>query len=471
MSKVFGDDILFNVSGRSFEISSINHSFFNMKSTAAVITLGCRLNQTDSALITDRLARMGFEIVPQNSSSSLNLIVINSCAVTATAYRKSRQMMRSLRTENPQAYLVFTGCCADVYRHELERCEEIDLLLVNDEKKDLDVILPKYLANLKTRKGQLSHWTDDGAFLEQAVGSFPFRSRAFLKIQEGCENFCSYCIVPYARGKERSRDMEEIAAEFQEQISRGFHEVVLTGVNTCHYSCGGVGLPQLLDRLCEIPGEYRIRLSSTEPDEELPEIIDAMSRHADKICPFLHLALQSGSDTILKSMNRHYTASRYAEYVQMAREKIPGLHLGTDIIVGYPGETDDLFEESLAFIESMKFANIHIFPYSPREGTPAAEMPRDLFPSAEAVSERQERLNAVKEDSAKNFAQSLVGTEGDVLFETLSGDNKDIWGGWSGSYVKVLMRSNEDLSRKLLHVKFLRFLPNGALLAQPLESL
>ena len=435
--------------------------------TAAVITLGCRLNQADSALLNDRLIRLGFQIVSPDASSSPNLILVNSCTVTETAYKKSKQALRSIRAENPQSFIVFTGCAADVSKDELERNQDIDLVLTNEQKKDIETILPQYLALLEKRDAPAAPKLAKGVFAEQAQGVFPFRSRAFIKVQEGCNNQCSYCIVPAARGPERSRDLKEITAEFKKAVEDGFHEIVLTGVNTCHYKAGKVGMPELIDRLCDIPGDFRIRLSSTEPCDELFPIVDSMKRNAGKVCEFLHLPLQSGSDRILKAMNRHCDTAKFAEYAAYAREAVPNLHLGTDIIVGFPGETDADFAESLEFLRKMNFANIHIFPYSPRSGTPAASMPDKVQKTV--VTERIEQLKALKEECAQKFAKSLVGSTGAVLIET-NCNKKELWDGWSGNYVRTIVSSESDISRKLLRVKFLRLLPVGALFAEILNE-
>lgn len=431
--------------------------------TAAVITLGCRLNQADSALLNDRLIRLGFQIVSPDASSSPNLILVNSCTVTETAYKKSKQALRSIRAENPQSFIVFTGCAADVSKDELEQNQDIDLVLTNEQKKDIETILPQYLALLEKREAPAAPKLAKGIFAEQAQGVFPFRSRAFIKVQEGCNNSCSYCIVPTARGPERSRDLKEITAEFRKAVDDGFHEIVLTGVNTCHYKAGKVGMPELIDRLCEIPGDFRIRLSSTEPCDELFPIVDAMKRNAAKVCEFLHLPLQSGCDRILKAMNRHCGTAKFAEYAAYAREAIPNLHLGTDIIVGFPGETDADFAESLKFLRKTDFANIHVFPYSPRSGTPAADMSDKVQKTV--VADRIEQLKALKEECAQKFAKSLVGTTGAVLIET-NCNKKELWDGWSGNYVRTIVSSESDIARKLLRVKFQRFLPVGALFAE-----
>ncbi len=439
-----------------------------MKLTATVITLGCRLNQADSALLTSRLQHLGYEIETTNSSNVLNLILVNSCNVTENAYRKSLQLLRSTRKENPQAYIVFTGCCADVYYDKLVNLDEIDLVLKNEDKKQLEKILPQHLANLKELKDELKTSSQKDIFFENAIGSFPFRSRAFVKVQEGCDNFCSYCIVPFTRGRERSRNDMEILDEIKQQLELGFREIVLTGVNICKYSSNDKRLPELLAEICNLQGNFRIRLSSTEPGDEVFDIINVMKEYPDKICPFFHLALQNGSDTILKAMNRHYTAEQYANYVEAARKAIPNIHIGTDLIIGFPGETDKLFHESLNFVKSMKFANIHLFPYSVREGTVAAELQKNTFPPKESVMERQGILTQIKEESAIEFSQSLAGTEGSVLFEI--SNKQDIWEGWSGNYVRTLARSKEDLSKKLLPVKFLRSLPSGVLVAEIKEN-
>ncbi len=433
------------------------------KKTAALVTLGCRLNQADSALLSDRLRKMGFEIVSIDALSSPNLILINSCTVTAVAAKKSRQMLKSIRGENPQSFIIMTGCSADIDGAELNKIDDCDLLLTNEQKKEIEYILPRYLAYLdpNCRKPQINR--ENPVFEEKAETFFPFKSRAILKVQEGCENFCTYCIVPYARGKERSRDLQETLADFRQLVDRGFKEIVISGVNICNYNCGGANLVDLLEKLLQVPGDYRLRLSSTEPGPILPELVQCMQKHRDRICAFLHLPLQSGSDEILAAMGRKYTRDEYLSMVEQARAAVPDIHIGTDLIVGFPGETEEQFKDSCDFLKKISFANIHVFPYSPRKGTPAEQMPGRI--TGAELDARLEQMKSIKTESAGKFAESLIGRTETVLVETKRPNG--ICEGWSGNYVKVRFSGADKELRSLVKVRMRKILQDGAIAAEP----
>ena len=389
---------------------------------ASIITLGCRLNQAESALITSRLERMGYTVVPYDRNTQPDLIVLNSCAVTATAERKARQNIRTLRTRHPEAKLLFTGCACTSALQEIPGLTVVP----NARKSELDDFLKQ------ERSLAVEEWRGDTAehlvFAENILTAPTERTRANLKIQEGCNNFCAYCIIPFKRGRERSRDLEETVEDFRHLVKLGFQEIVLTGINTCTYNCRGAKLNDLLERLLETDGNYRIRIGSTEPGPMLAKIVDVMAKADGKLCEFLHPSLQNGSDTVLKLMNRHCLTEEYAGYVQYAREKVPHIHIGTDIITGFPGETDATFEETVAFIEKIRFANIHIFPFSPRKGTAAYSM-KPVVPSVLA-RERAEKLTLLKEKFAAEFRHSLLGT-----VQTLIPEQDGI--GLTGNYIRV----------------------------------
>ena len=402
-----------------------------MNRKAIVLTLGCRLNTADSALLVSRLAEAGDEVA--ESADKAALAVVNSCTVTAEAARKSRQAVRKLRATHPEAVIVVTGCSAELDRDAFLTDGAADVVLSNPEKRSLPELVLEYLAG-RTDPGGAARSSEEPItpFRERAFGSFPFRSRAFLKIQEGCNNFCSYCIVPYARGPERSRAFDEVLADCRRAVADGFPELVLTGVNTCAYSDAGRGLGELVHAVAGIDGDFRIRLSSTEPAPDNRGLLDVMASEP-KVCRFLHLALQHGSNRILKLMNRHYTTDEYAAFVEAAREKIPGIHLGSDLIVGFPGETEADFEESRRFVEAMAFANLHIFTYSPRSGTPAASFPGRV-PAAEAKS-RYRRLAATTAESKRRFVESQCGAFLPVIFERV--DSGGFARGWSDNYLEL----------------------------------
>lgn len=405
--------------------------------TAAVITLGCRLNQADSALLAGRLRRLGVELVPY-APEGIDMIIINSCAVTATASRKSRQTLRQFRAKHPDAILILTGCAAEVDRKSFDPIEGVDLILSNEEKK----LLEEKLAPLLQQRGIATpvpapfHAAPDASvFTEQVFAEYPYKSRANLKVQEGCNNFCSYCIVPYARGRERSRDFRETVDEFKRLLDAGFQEIAVTGINTCAYNCNGRTLPDLLEALMAVPGEFRLRIGSTEPGDVLLHVLDVMAHSDGKICEFLHPSLQHGSDTILRAMNRHYLTGMYREFVDRARETVPGIHIGTDLIAGFPGETDEYFEESFEFVKSIGFSNLHIFPFSPREGTKAAAMTPRV--NGGKVEERVARLHKLADEMMTAYRRSLIGTVQTVIPEKCGADSGE---GWSGTYVRTRIR-------------------------------
>ncbi len=394
------------------------------KKTAAAVTVGCRLNQADTALIFGRLKDAGYEIVKSDTDGPLDVIIINSCAVTAAASQKSRQYARTCRRNHPEAKIIVTGCESEVEKKSWRNEKAVDIYLPNPEKsKILD-----YINDPLPRK----EVAFEKIFMENATGFYPFRSRAFIKIQEGCENFCTYCIVPYARGPERSRARSEILCEFRKLLDQGHKEIVLTGVNISTYRDGKSGLAELLSELLETEGDFRIRLSSTEPHFENRKLIGIM-KNSPKICRFLHLPLQHGADEILKLMGRKYSAGEFADFAEEAISSIPGLHLGTDVICGFPGETDELFEKSCRFIESIPFANLHIFSFSPRKGTPAADFDDHVFPKE--MKRRHQKLEAVEDALAGKFLDSQIGKTLKILIEKVrhSGETE----GWSDNYIRV----------------------------------
>ncbi len=394
------------------------------KKTATGITVGCRLNQADTALIFGRLKEAGYEILGPDTAEPLDLIIINSCAVTAAASQKSRQYARACRKKHPEAKIVVTGCDSETEKEYWTREKAIYVYLPNPEKsRILD-----YIAGIPPTQKT----ADKNIFKENAVGVYPFRSRAFIKIQEGCDSFCTYCIVPYARGPERSRERNEVICEFRKLIEQGHHEIILTGVNISTYRDGSCGLPDLLSELSGIDGDFRIRLSSTEPHPENRNLISVMKDNP-KICRFLHLPLQHGANEILKLMGRKYSAEEFADFADEALSSIPGLHLGTDVICGFPGETEELFDKSCRFIKNIPFANLHVFCFSPRKGTPAADFPDTV--SGEVMKYRHKFLEDIEDRLADKFLDTQIGQMLRVLIEKVR-----IHGGcegWTDNYIRV----------------------------------
>lgn len=412
---------------------------------AKIITLGCRLNQADSALLTDRLQQMGFFVLDERDPAEPQLIVINSCAVTAAAAAKSRQAARKMQVRYPHAKIIFTGCAAEVDSENISA--ENWLKLGNVQKRGLREILQNSIVPEVIQSRDLPPEN----FAENACGAFPHRTRAFIKIQEGCDNFCTYCIVPYTRGPSRSRKFSEVIADCRQAIESGAPEIVITGVNTCNYQDQNKNLCDVISCLCEtVPGNWRLRLSSTEPALNNLGLLETMAKYPDKVCRFLHLALQHGSNTVLQRMNRHYTTSEFELFVNTARQLIPDIHLGTDIIAGFPGESEEEFAESFEFVRKMRFANLHVFSYSKRAGTPAATMKNQIPDAVKKIRHQQlEKLNLeMKED----FIKSQRGKILPVIFETV--DKSGIAHGWSDNYIAVTAPATEVKSSVITAIKF-----------------
>ena len=414
---------------------------------ALVITLGCRLNAADSALLTARLHQAGYTVLDPDMPGEAvpDLVIVNSCAVTAEAVRKSRQLVRHYRKKFPASHIAVTGCGAETDGERWQKDAAANVVLPNTAKRDLQALCGKH-----EFAGGTSREADDSVFREGVLGEFPFRSRAFIKIQEGCNNFCTYCIVPFVRGPARSRDFREILADCRHALDTGFSELVLTGVNTACYRDGSYNLGDLICAISDLPGDFRIRLGSTEPDAKHPEWLESL-RGNNRICRFLHLSLQHGSDPILRKMNRHYTTQEFADFAARAREILPGLSLGTDIIAGFPGETEELFEASREFVRQMDFANTHIFRYSPRPGTAAAKFPDR--PSAEDSQRRSELLKLDADAASARFAQRNAGTVAPVIFEEV---RDGVLYGWTDHYLQVKVPAGTFPEGKIVQVK----LPN-----------
>ncbi len=406
-----------------------------MAGKAVILTLGCRLNHADTALLSARLQHAGYEL-QEGFAAEPELIVLNSCAITAEAERKSRQQIRKLRREHPQAQIIVTGCASELSPEKFLE-SGADQVLTNPDKK----LFPGTPAGRKSRS------IGDGNFLEKSFSIFPFRTRAFIKIQEGCDNFCTYCIVPYVRGASRSRNFAECIADCRNAIDSGIPEIVLTGVNTCNYFDDGKDLADLIREVAAIPGDFRIRLSSTEPHPDNFAIPELMADPANKLCRFLHLSMQHGSDPVLKAMNRNYTAGEFTGLVKKIRRTVPDIHIGSDFIVGFPGETEEDFSRMMEVIKELEFANIHAFAYSIRPGTPAAKMSGQI--PAGKVKERMHQLLAAAKELTAKFAASQIGRNLPVIFEQ---NHNGTLHGWSDNYLAVTAPADDFPTGKIVQV-------------------
>jgi threonylcarbamoyladenosine tRNA methylthiotransferase MtaB len=404
----------------------------------AIETLGCKLNQAESETLGRDLVKAGCHIVDSNEVA--DVYILNTCTVTHVADRKGRQMLRQAHRLNPEAKIVAIGCYAGQPGGQLGASEEIDLIVNNSEKVDMIKIL--------RQKG----WIPQSP--TNRVESFQNRTRAFIKAQDGCNNYCTYCIVPIVRGREKSVPSKQVITEIKQRVDEGYQEAVLTGTEIGQYCAGDTNIVGLLKRILSETTIRRVRLSSLQPFEITSELVELWQN--SRLCRHFHLSLQSGSDSVLKRMNRRYTAEQYAEKVTYLRLFIPEVSITTDVIVGFPGETEYEFQESLDFCRRMLFSRTHVFSYSPREGTAAAVMARQI--PAEIKKQRSNRMIELGQNNLEKYQSRFLGTSQAVLFEQLAGG---FCSGYTDTYIKVYIKNREDLSNQLLKVKLLRFSAEG----------
>ena len=414
----------------------------------AFYTLGCKVNQYETEAMLELFEKEGYE--KAETEDYADVYVINTCTVTHMSDRKSRQYIRRMKKKNPDAIIAVVGCYSQVSPEEILSIDEVNLVMGTNDRKKIVEEVKKIDASRKVST------VDDimkvKAFEEIEINKTNGKTRAFLKIQDGCDRYCSYCIIPYARGRVRSRDLESIVKEVENLAANGYKEVVLTGIHVASYGKDiketDIKLLDVIKQINDIEGIERIRLSSVEPILFTDEFVEAVSA-MDKVCPHYHLSLQSGCDETLKRMKRRYTTEEYKTIVDRLRAAIPNVSITTDVIVGFPGETNEEFDKTYEFLKDIELTHMHIFKYSPRKGTPAATMENQLDPSTK--HERSEKLLQLNEENFKKFGQKMLDKEFNVLFEQKVGDNK--FEGLTENYVKVIVESDKDLSEQILKVK------------------
>ena len=411
----------------------------------AFLTLGCKTNQYETNAMAQKFIESGYEICEINEEP--DIAVINTCTVTNIADRKSRQALRKVKQENKNAIVVAVGCYVQVAKDKLEDIPEVDLILGNSEKKDIIKYVEQYI-ELKKDK-EVNDISVQKEFEEYGCITYTEKTRATIKIQDGCNNFCTYCLIPYARGRIRSRQKENILEEVTEIVKRGIKEIVLTGIHIASYGKdfnNGYMLIDLLEDLNKIDRIERIRLGSLEPTIITEQFIQRL-RKLDKICNHFHLSLQSGCDETLKRMNRKYTTQEFREVVNRIRENFETVNLTTDIIVGFPGETEEEFNKTYEFLKEIAFYKMHVFKYSKRDGTPAATMPNQV--DGKIQEERSKKLIQLSDENQLNYNKSYIGKELEVLFEEKQGD---FYIGHTKDYVIVKTASNINLENKIVTV-------------------
>lgn len=421
---------------------------------AAFYTLGCKVNQYETEAIAELFTDAGYEIC--DFSEKANVYIINTCSVTHIGDRKSRQIIRRAKKTNPNAVIAVTGCYAQTAPDEILNIEGVNLVIGTKDRKNI-VNLVESL-DLNSNMNCVSNIMDNHEFEELHIRNYSDRTRAFIKIQEGCNQFCSYCIIPYARGPVRSRPEDEVLSEIKRLVKNGFKEIILTGIHVASYGIdlGDTSLEELLIKTDKIEGLRRIRLSSIEPMTLDREFVDKI-KSVKKLCPHFHISLQSGCDETLRRMNRKYTTAQFKEIVDGLRESFPNVAITTDIMVGFPGETDAEFQQTLDFVNDIQFADAHVFVYSPRRGTPAA---RKEQIDDKTKEERSKIIIDATQKSRDEFLRRHIGKTVSVLFEQVVRDG--FFEGKTDNYINVHVKSEEDLSGKFRDIK-LREVKNGVI--------
>ncbi|CZR97976.1 MULTISPECIES: tRNA (N(6)-L-threonylcarbamoyladenosine(37)-C(2))-methylthiotransferase MtaB [unclassified Clostridioides] len=414
----------------------------------AFYTLGCKVNQYETEAMLELFEKDGYEQV--NSEEYADVYVINTCTVTHMSDRKSRQYIRRVKKKNPDAVIAVVGCYSQVSPEEILDIEEVNLVMGTNDRRKIVEEIKKIDASKKVST------VDDimkvKAFEEIEISQTNGKTRAFMKIQDGCDRFCTYCIIPYARGRVRSRDIDSIVDEVKKLANNGYKEVVLTGIHVASYGKDlkdkDIKLLDVIKQINEIDKIERIRLSSVEPILFTDEFVNEVLK-MDKVCPHYHLSLQSGCDETLKRMNRRYTTSEYKTIVDRLRSKMPNVAITTDVIVGFPGETNDEFKETYEFLKEIELSQMHIFKYSPRKGTPAATMENQVDPQMKHF--RSEQLLNLSKVNFNKFANKFIGSELDVLFEQNTEGNK--FEGLTSNYIRVVVESDKNIQGQILKVK------------------
>lgn len=416
--------------------------------TVAFITLGCKVNIAETEGMKRLFEKAGYRIV--DSDDFADVYIVNTCTVTNMGDRKSRQMLRRVHNINPNAVVAAVGCFAQVAPEEAAKIEGVSLVVGNNMKHEI-VALVEQAATQRGKGIHVRSREQLDKFEELPAETYTDHTRAFIKVQDGCDNFCAYCIIPYARGPVRSRRMADVIREIEGFAQQGFKEIVLTGIHLTSFrdSETGADLIDLTRGISRIDGIERIRLGSLDPGFITPRVVEHAA-NTPKICPHFHISLQSGSAATLRRMNRKYTPDDYRRAVMSLREAIPDVAITTDVMVGFPGETREEFEESLAFCEEMEFLWAHVFKYSPRKGTPAARFRDQVSP--EEKEERSREMIALAERNREKFYRRFIGTRQEVLFEQPVHGMPGWIEGLTANYIPVAVQADESAIGKILPV-------------------
>ena len=417
-------------------------------------TLGCKVNQYETNAMAQKFKEAKYEIVDMNNDIS-DICIVNTCTVTNMSDRKSRHSLRRVKEKNSNAIIVAVGCYAQVAKNDLEKMPEIDIVLGNEEKVNIVQYVERFMAD-RDKIIEIEDIASKKEFEDMGQITYTEKTRAFIKIQDGCNQFCSYCIIPYARGRVRSRNADSIIKEITQIAQNGIKEVVITGIHVASYGRdfgNENGLIELLEKINKIEGIKRIRLGSLEPKIITEDFMQRLIK-LEKICHHFHLSLQSGCDEILKRMNRKYTTTEVYEIIERLRRYYNDVMITTDIIVGFPGETEEEFETTYQFLKNVKLYKMHVFQYSPRKGTRAAVMPNQI--DGKIKEQRSKILIELSNENQKMYNEQLVGKEVEVLFEDKEiEDEKIYFRGHTQNYILVKYKTDENLENTIKNIKIL----------------
>lgn len=435
-----------------------------MKKSAAFLSLGCKVNSYETEAMRGMFEAAGYEII--DFKDTADVYIINTCTVTNIADRKSRQMLHQAKKRNPQAIIAAVGCYVQAAEETLINDSAVDIVVGNNNKSDIVAMVERFSKHQNKEEMMITDISSHNDYEALNVIATMEKTRAFIKIQDGCNRFCSYCIIPYVRGRVRSRKEEDILVEISALAKKGYKEFVLTGIHISSYGTdfeytqekdqGKMPLVELIKKVSEIEGIERIRLGSLEPRIISEEFVKAIAT-VKQFCPHFHLSLQSGSDTVLNRMNRKYTAEEYYERVLILKKHFENPAFTTDVIVGFPGETDEEFEETKNFVMKIGFSHIHVFKYSRRAGTKAAQMPDQI--SEEIKNVRSNELILLSERMSKEYQALFLGKIENVLIEEkITLENTEYQLGHTERYLKLAVSSDKDYTNQMLEVKIQRSL-------------
>lgn len=420
----------------------------------AFSTLGCRVNVYESEAMAEKFIREGYEVV--DASEAADVYVINTCTVTNMGDKKSRQIISRARRLNENSIIAVVGCYSQIAPKEVSEIPGVDVVLGTRNKGDVVYYVNKARDEGKSQvhvEGVLKN----KKFEELNIEEYQDKTRAFLKIQDGCNRFCTYCIIPYSRGSVCSKDPKKVLEEVSKLAEHGFKEIILSGIHTASYGLdleGNVNLIDIIEEIEKVEGIERIRIGSIEPAFFTPEVIEKIKKFK-KLCPHFHLSLQSGCDATLKRMNRRYTAQEYADSVKLLRETMPDVSITTDVIVGFPGETEEEFNETYEFLKNIKLTKTHVFKYSPRKGTKASDMQDQIDGSIK--EKRSKMLIELSNKNEKEFIEKFIGTEMDVLIETEAKGQEGMYEGYTRNYIKVQVPcSCADVTGKIVDIEIIK---------------